>query len=258
VATVTRTIKVVAGVFAPGHLGELTRHVPFELVDAVLTETRTTERRLRELPSRVGIYFVLALGLFPQVGLREGVGQAGRRPGWPAVAVSVGQGAAGSAPPPRGGPGQGIVRGAGRAGGRPAHPGVRFGRYRTVAFDGCTSIKVADSDRNRRWLGKMKAALGVTGYPMVELMTLVETGTRALLGAVFGPPAIGETDYARTLLPLLRKDMLVLADRGFDAGEFLTELADTGAKFLVRLRSNRRLPVVAMLTTARSCPGSAR
>jgi hypothetical protein len=74
----------------------------------------------------------------------------------------------------------------------PRTPAVRFGRYRTVAFDGCTSIKVADSDRNRCWLGKMKAALGVTGYPMVELMTLVETGARALLGAVFGPPVIGK------------------------------------------------------------------
>ena len=31
-------------------------------------------------------------------------------------------------------------------------------------------------------------------------MTLVETGTRALLGAVFGPPATGEIDYARRLL----------------------------------------------------------
>jgi hypothetical protein len=130
---------------------------------------------------------------------------------------------------------------------QPHTPGVRFGRYRTVAFDGCTSIKVADSEGNRSWLGKMKAALGVTGYPAVELMTLVETGTRALLGAVFGPPAIGETDYARTLLGLLRKDMLVLADRGFDAGDFLAELAQTGAKFLIRLRSNRSLPVLAQL-----------
>ena len=39
--------------------------------------------------------------------------------------------------------------------------------------------------------------------------------------------------------------MLVLADRGFDGGEFLAELAGTGAQFLVRLRSNRRLPVLA-------------
>lgn len=32
---------------------------------------------------------------------------------------------------------------------QPATPGIRFGRYRTVSFDGCTSIKVPDSDRNR-------------------------------------------------------------------------------------------------------------
>lgn len=58
-----------AGVFAPGHLGELTWQVPFELADAVLEETRRRERRLRDLPSRVGIYFVLALGLFPGLGV---------------------------------------------------------------------------------------------------------------------------------------------------------------------------------------------
>ena len=93
----------------------------------------------------------------------------------------------------------------------------------------------------------MRAALGVTGYPAVELMTLVETGARALIGAVFGPPATGETDYARQLLHLLRPDMLVLADRGFDAAAFLGEVAATRAAFLVRLTANRRLPVMARL-----------
>ena len=63
--TITRTITVAAGVFAPGHLGKLTWQVPFELADSVLEETRTREQRLRDLPSRVGVYFVLALGLFP-------------------------------------------------------------------------------------------------------------------------------------------------------------------------------------------------
>ena len=64
VVTITRTITVAAGVFAPGHLGGLTAIVPFELADAVLEETRTRERRLRVLPSRVGLYFVLAMCLF--------------------------------------------------------------------------------------------------------------------------------------------------------------------------------------------------
>jgi hypothetical protein len=51
-----------------------------------------------------------------------------------------------------------------------------LGRYRTVAFDGCRSIKVPDTPRNRGWLGKMNAAFRVTGYPVIQLMTLCETG----------------------------------------------------------------------------------
>ena len=54
VATITKTITVAAGVFAPGHLGELTRVIPFELADAVLEDARAAEWRLRLLPSRVG------------------------------------------------------------------------------------------------------------------------------------------------------------------------------------------------------------
>ena len=58
------------GRFAPGHLGELTQVPPFELVDAVLEETLTVERRLRDPPSRVGVYFVLGMCLFPEIGYR--------------------------------------------------------------------------------------------------------------------------------------------------------------------------------------------
>ncbi|HZV10185.1 MAG TPA: transposase domain-containing protein, partial [Novosphingobium sp.] len=64
----TTTITVAAGVFAAGHVGELTRVVPFELVDGVLEESGARERRLRLLPSRVGVYFVLAMCLFPRAG----------------------------------------------------------------------------------------------------------------------------------------------------------------------------------------------
>lgn len=55
---ITRTVTVAGGRFAPGHLGELTAVVPFELVDAVLAETRTVQQRLRDLPSRVGVVSV--------------------------------------------------------------------------------------------------------------------------------------------------------------------------------------------------------
>ncbi len=69
-ATVTSTHVVTAagGAYVPGHLGELTQYLPFEAVDDVLQRTGAVQRRLRTLPSRVGVYFVLALGLFPRLG----------------------------------------------------------------------------------------------------------------------------------------------------------------------------------------------
>jgi len=103
-----------------------------------------------------------------------------------------------------------------------------------VAFDGCRSVKVPDTPRNRAWLGKTNAALGMTGYPVNQLMTLCETGTRALIGAVSGSTADGETTWARKLLHLLDATMLVLMDRGFDAGTFLAEVAATKAQSLGR------------------------
>jgi hypothetical protein len=247
VTTITKTITVAAGVFAPGHLGELTQIVPFELADAVLADARAAQRRLRRLPSRVGVYFVLALGLFPQAGYL-GV--------WAELTAAL-DGLGLAVPSPR------ALRDLRRRLGAaplkalfevlagpvawPRTPGVMFGRYRTVAFDGCKSVKVPDTARNRGWLGKLNAALGVTGYPVIQLMTLAETGTRALLGAAFGSPADGEITWARRLLHLLDESMLVLMDRGFDAGEFLAEVAATRAQFLVRLTATRRPPVLGHL-----------
>jgi hypothetical protein len=91
----------------------------------------------------------------------------------------------------------------------------------------------------------------------MRLMTVVETGTRALLGAVFGSPSTGEIDYARALLPLLGPDMLVLADRGFDTEAFLTELAGTGAQFWSGSAPTAGCPCWRDSTTARTCRGSA-
>nr|WP_272919166.1 transposase [Streptomyces sp. SID8352] len=85
------------------------------------------------------------------------------------------------------------------------------------------------------------------GCPTPELMTLVETGTRALLGAVFGPTAEGGTSYASRLLHLLRPDMLVLWDKGFDGNDSLASVTAARARFLGRLRSNRRTPVLTRL-----------
>jgi hypothetical protein len=247
VTAVTTVITVAAGVFAPGHLGELTRIIPFELVDAVLEEEGGLEKRVRLLPSRCGVYFLLALGLFPGSSAPGAWGKlaAGLR----ALRLPV--------------PSESALRSLRRrvgtrpvkrlfevlAGplGRPATPGIMFRGLRTVSFDGCKSIKVPDTRANRAWLGKQNASNGETGYPALTLMALVETGTRALLGAVFGPAAGGEAGWASKLLHLLDETMLVLMDRGFDSGKFLAAVAATRAGFLVRLSSVRRPPVLVPL-----------
>jgi len=79
--TITHAVTVAEGAFAPGHLGELTQYLPFELVDDVLAQTGTVQRRLRDLPSRAGVYFIVALGLFPRLGYARVWGKltAGRR-----------------------------------------------------------------------------------------------------------------------------------------------------------------------------------
>lgn len=50
---ITREIAVAEGPFSPGHLGELTQLVPFEMVDAALVECGVAQRRLRKLPARM-------------------------------------------------------------------------------------------------------------------------------------------------------------------------------------------------------------
>src|ERR1035438_893850 len=108
-------------------------------------------------------------------------------------------------------------------------------------------MKAGDAGASRAWLGKQNASNGETGYPALSLMALVETGTRALLGAVFGPAAGGETGQARGLLPLLDATMLLLTDRGFDSGDFLAAVNATGSRFVARLNGNRRPPVLRHL-----------
>jgi hypothetical protein len=246
--TVTRSVTAAAGVYAPGHIGELTQYLPFELVDDVLSLTKTVQRRLRDLPSRVGVYFVLALVLFPRLGyarvwqkltagligldlpspsekalrdLRRRLGPAPFKALFEVLAGPLGQ---------------------------PHTPGVTYRGLRTVAFDGCNSLRVPDTERNRSWLGRIRYRMGFAGYPTLRMMTLIETGTRGMIGAVLGSAADrDEAALAGRLLPLLHPGMVVLLDRAFDAAAFLNELNKTGARFLVRSRSTRRPPVLTQL-----------
>lgn len=143
------------------------------------------------LSSRVGLYFVLARALFPGQGVWARLAAGPRRTG----PDPVGQGRCGS----RAG---GWVRLCctrliGVVAGRwAAHVprGVMVRRYRTVAFDGCLSIKGAGMP------AQLNGALECTRYPVVQVMALVETGPRVARRGL-ARPAQGEITWARRSRP---------------------------------------------------------
>jgi Insertion element 4 transposase N-terminal len=175
-ATITRAVTAAAGVFAPGHLGELTQYLPFELVDDVLEQTKTAQRRLRLLPSRAGVYFVLALGMFPHLGYARvwgklTAGLAGLRLPRPSEkALRDLRRRLGPAPL------KALFEVVAGPLAQPHTPGVRFGGLRTVAFDGCNSVKIPDTGRNRSWIGQIRYRMSWAGYPTLRLMAWQRPG----------------------------------------------------------------------------------
>jgi Insertion element 4 transposase N-terminal/Transposase DDE domain len=239
---VVRGVTVAEGRFAPGHLGELTQIVPFEMVDAVLAETGAVQHRVRDLPSRVVVYLLLAGALFTECGYRQVWGRL--TAGLDGLAVATPTAVALAAARRRIGPAPLAALFdllAGSAAG-PATKGVWWRGRLVTAIDG-TQLCCPDTPANLAVYCKGGSHHGGTGYPMVRLLALVACGTRTLLGAAFGPTGRGETGYAADLVPAMRSPMIVLADRNFAAADLIGKIAGCGADVLIRVKAGRRLPV---------------
>lgn len=240
---ITRTVRVAAGVFAAGHLGELTRFIPFEMVDEVLAVTRRTQQRVRLLPARVVVYLVLAGCLFAELG-------------YPLVWQKLTAGLAGL---DLAQPSSGALREARqRLGPAPlralfellrgpsataAQHAVRWRGLLVTAIDG-TTMSVADAQQVRARYRKQRGNHGGAGYPALRLSVLLTCGTRSIIDACFDPIGTGELDQARALARSLTAGMLLLADRNYAAADLIATLAATRADLLIRCKNGRRLPVL--------------
>jgi hypothetical protein len=237
-SAITRAVTVAGGRFAPGHLGELTQQVPFEMIDAVLEETRRVQRRVRDLPARVVVYLLLAGCLF------EGLGycQVWRRlaAGLGGLPVAAPASSAMTQARRRLGPGPlrelfFLLRG-------PSPHAARWRGLLVCAIDG-TIMTVADSPANLAVYSKQRGGpCGGGSYPTLRLLALVACGTRTVIDAVFRPVREGEITCAPALMRGLRAGMVLLADRNFGAGLLAAQIAATGADFLIRVRTGSRAP----------------
>ena len=246
-SVISRAVTVAGGRFAPGHLGELTQQVPFEMVDAVLEQTCRVQRRARDLPARVVVYLLLGGCLFAELGYSQVWGRL--TAGLDGLPVAAPTASAMTQARRRLGPGPlrelfALLRG-------PAPGGARWRGLLVCAVDG-TIMTVADSEANLAVYSKQRGgANGGSSYPMLRLLALVSCGTRTVIDAVSGPVSAGETTYAPSLLASLHAGMILLADRNFGAGFLAAQIAGTRADFLIRVRTGNTAPKLPVLSR---CP----
>ena len=236
-------------------VGVLASSVPRDAVDeAVAACGKQAKRSDGKLPPHVMVYFAMAMALFADDDYEEvltrlsetlagwgcwdadwrmpgsgGITQARQRLGFEPLEQLFGEVARPVC--------ESLTRGAWLAG------------RRLVSIDGL-EWDAPDSEANAGYFGYAGGTANPSAFPKARLLTLVECGSHAPLGARIGPTSgksSGEQSLARELYPLLEPDMLLLADRNFYSFTDWCAAADTGADLLWRLAEGVNLPLVAML-----------
>ena len=209
------------------------------MVDDILQTTGAVQARVRDLPSRVVVYLLLAAGLFAECGYRQV--WARLTSGLDGLAVAAPTSSA-------------LAQARRRIGVKPlaalfaliAGPAAAAERWRgmlLVAIDG-TTMSVPDSQANLAVYGRQTGSHGGSGYPLLRLVAVVACGSRTVIDAVFGPFTVGELSYAPRLFGCLRPGMLLLADRNFAVRDLAEQIHATGADLLIRCKTSRRLPAI--------------
>src|SRR5216683_336743 len=212
------------------------------------------ERRTRTLPSRVVVYYLLAMVLFFQSGYGEvwnklvagldwarqfrvrlaagmqpspaAVTYARQRLGWQVMAALM-EAVAGPL--------------AGEEQERAFVAGMRL-----VAVDGMC-LDLPDTPENGAEFGYPGNDAGRGPFPQIRVVGLGECGTRAVLGAATSPLATGEQPLTRQLLGRLSPGDLLAADRNFLSHGLLAEMLAAGVHVLWRAKSDVDLPVLEVL-----------
>ncbi|WP_084316249.1 IS4 family transposase [Actinospica robiniae] len=115
--------------------------------------------------------------------------------------------------------------------------GARWRGRLVCAIDGFV-LDVPESAGNRGFFGGPSTRVGGRiesgGYPQARVVTLVETGTRAVREAAIGPYATGERDLIKGVVAATGPEMIVIMDRGFPGRELIRRFNEQGTAVLMR------------------------
>ena len=236
-------------------VGLLASSVPRDVIDEAVTgHDRQARRSDGKLPPHVMVYFVMAMALFADEDYEEvltrlvepltrwgcwdpgwsmpgssGITQARQRLGFAAVQEVFTQVAVPVC--------ELLTRGGWLAG------------RRLVSIDGF-EWDVPDTEGNAAEFGRPGGVDRSAAFPKARVLTLVESGSHATIGATIGAwtgVGSGEQSMAEQLYPLLQAGMLVMADRNFFSYTGWDTAAGTGADLLWRVSSSVQLPTVQVL-----------
>lgn len=139
-----------------------------------------------------------------------------------------------------------------------AHRSADADRWRGLALYGVdgTTLRVADSVDNRDHFGSQDSGRHeggrderIGGYPLMRLVVLMGLRSHLLAAASFGPYAVDERRYAKSLWDTVPDRSLLLVDRNYlDAG-VLVPLTTIGSErhWMTRAKSNTKFRLIRRL-----------
>jgi hypothetical protein len=227
--TLTESLEYTAA-FTPAAFPTLMKDVDPRWIDEALETTGTATMRHRRLPADRAVWLVLGMAVLRDWSITTIVNQL-------ELAMPSPSGLRTVAPST-------IVKARARLGADPievlftrsgdewAHTSADRHRWRGLALyavDG-TTLRVADSEENRAHFGSHDAGAerGISGYPLMRSVVLMAVRSHLLAAATFGPYAVDERAYARSLWSSVPDQSLVLIDRHYLQADVLVPLMTQG------------------------------
>lgn len=225
----------------------LARVFPSEAVHAALDAHGRNSKRTRRFPAVAGVYYCMALNLYPEAAYEEVFMALTQGLAWASGVAQAPRVAKSSISALRSRVGYEPLQELMRHHCKPlaridAHPEAFYAGLRVVAIDG-SNFELPDEEENVTAFGYPGSRTGHAAYPQAQCVVLVECATHAVLAANIGDYRSTEWKLCGPLLADMDSTMLCLADRGFRGIEHWRAAQASGAQLLWRTAINQQLPV---------------
>ena len=221
-------------------VGVLALCFPLQKVTAIIAACDKADKRVRDLPAALMVYYVIALNLFPGVAyqsvlrwLLSGLQWLGNHQFRVASkeALSNARQRLGALPM------QKLHEQMAMPMAEKLLPGSYFKDMLLVAFDGST-LALQDTAANAEEFGRSSNQNVDSAWPLARFVALVECGTHLIFAASLGGYNDSEIHFAKSLIPRLRKGMLCMSDRLFPGYEIWKQFAASGSHLLWRAKNS--------------------